>query len=259
MAGKTVGSHSGGTQSSDAIVEFRGFKKRFGTKLVHRDVSFRLEAGECLGLLGGSGAGKSVILRSLIGLERPDEGSIFVEGEDITKMTEQQLIEIRRKVAYVFQNGALFDSMSVYENLAYPLRAHTKMTEPQIADRIHEQLEEFGLAGNEKTFPANLSGGMQKRVGLARSIILQPKIVLYDEPTAGLDPYNTIRIQEMILRLKAKGVTAIFVTHDMPSVFAVCDRIALLLEGKISAIGTRAELEKAPEGKLSRFVTGQEL
>ncbi len=246
-------------EKNQIAVEFQNFKKRFGTKLVHRDVSFQVRKGECLGLLGGSGAGKSVILRSLIGLEKPDEGQILVDGEDITKMGERDLIEIRKKVAYVFQNGALFDSMSVYENLAYPLRAHTKLNEREIADRVHEQLDEFGLAGNEKIFPANLSGGMQKRVGLARSIILQPKIVLYDEPTAGLDPYNTIRIQEMILRLKSKGVTAIFVTHDMPSVFAVCDRIALLLEGKVSAIGTREELERAPEGKLGRFVTGQEL
>lgn len=245
--------------ATPAIVEFRNFKKKFGSKLVHKDVSFTLERGECLGLLGGSGAGKSVILRSLIGLEKPDEGHIFVDGVDITKLKEIDLIEIRKKVAYVFQNGALFDSMSVFDNLAYPLRAHTKLSEREIADRVHEQLSEFGLEGNALINPANLSGGMQKRVGLARSIIMQPKVVLYDEPTAGLDPYNTIRIQEMILRLKAKGVSAIFVTHDMPSVFAVCDRIALLLEGKISAIGTREELERASEGKLNRFVTGQEL
>lgn len=244
----------------DIAVEFKGFKKRFGSKLVHRDVSFKVYRGECLGLLGGSGAGKSVILRSLIGLEKPDDGHIFVDGVDISRMHEHDLIEIRRKVAYVFQNGALFDSMNVYENLAYPLRAHTKLTEFEIADRIHQQLSEFGLSDAETTMPANLSGGMQKRVGLARSIILQPSVVLYDEPTAGLDPYNTIRIQEMILRLKAKGVTSLFVTHDMPSVFAVCDRIALLLEGRVAAIGTREELESASGGgKLARFIRGEEI
>lgn len=150
--------------------------------------------------------------------------------------------------------------MNVYENLAYPLRAHTQLTEFEIAERIHQQLAEFGLADAETTMPANLSGGMQKRVGLARSIILQPSVVLYDEPTAGLDPYNTIRIQEMILRLKAKGVTSLFVTHDMPSVFAVCDRIALLLEGRVAAIGTREELEAASGGgKLARFIRGEEI
>lgn len=252
--------NTGTSSEANSVVEFKGFKKRFGSKLVHKDVSFSVRRGECLGLLGGSGAGKSVVLRSLIGLEKPDEGQIFVEGQDIVPLQERELIEVRKKVAYVFQNGALFDSMSVYENLAYPLRAHTKLAEDDIKTRIHEQLSEFGLEGNEHVMPANLSGGMQKRVGLARSIILQPRIVLYDEPTAGLDPYNTIRIQEMILRLKTKGVSAIFVTHDMPSVFAVCDRIALLLEGRIVAVGTREELEsETGGGRLNRFVRGEEL
>ena len=243
----------------DVMVEFKNFQKRFGSKLVHKDVSFTIKKGECLGLLGGSGAGKSVILRSLIGLEKPDSGQVLVEGENIVPMNEEKLIHIRRKVAYVFQNGALFDSMSVFDNLAYPLRAHTKLSEQEIAEQVLNQLAEFGLKGNDKIFPASLSGGMQKRVGLARSIILQPKVVLYDEPTAGLDPYNTIRIQEMILRLKTKGVSAIFVTHDMPSVFAVCDRIALLLDGRIQAIGTREELESEPDSKLTRFVRGFEI
>jgi phospholipid/cholesterol/gamma-HCH transport system ATP-binding protein len=251
---------TGPVPDKDVVVEFRGFKKHFGSKLVHKNISFNVHKGECLGLLGGSGAGKSVILRSLIGLEKPDEGQIFVDGQDIVPLNEAELIAVRKKVAYVFQNGALFDSMNVYENLAYPLRAHTKLSEDEIRQRIAEQLSEFGLQGNEKVMPANLSGGMQKRVGLARSIIMQPKIVLYDEPTAGLDPYNTIRIQEMILRLKTKGVSSMFVTHDMPSAFAVCDRIALVLEGRIAAIGTREELESETKGGiLSRFVRGEEL
>lgn len=245
--------------NGQVVAAFKDFKKSFGSKVVHKGVSFELHKGECLGLLGGSGQGKSVILRSLIGLEKPDSGHVLVDGKDIVPMNEEELIEIRKKVAYVFQNGALFDSMSVYENLAYPLRAHTKMGEDEIKTRVLAQLAEFGLQGNEQLSPADLSGGMQKRVGLARSIIMQPKIVLYDEPTAGLDPYNTIRIQEMILRLKEKGVSAIFVTHDMPSAFAVCDRIALLLEGRIQAVGTREELEKAPDSKLTRFVRGQEV
>lgn len=241
-----------------AIIEFRNFQKRFGTKQVHRDVSFTVNEGECLGLLGGSGAGKSVILRSLIGLEKPDAGQILVEGVDIGSLRESELIEIRKKVAYVFQNGALFDSMTVYENLAYPLRAHTNLSEEEIHARIQAQLAEFDLQGNDHLMPADLSGGMQKRVGLARSIILQPRIVLYDEPTAGLDPYNTLRIQEMILRLKKRGVSSIFVTHDMPSAFAVCDRIALLRNGRIEAIGTREEFEaQGPGNPLSRFVRGE--
>jgi phospholipid/cholesterol/gamma-HCH transport system ATP-binding protein len=245
--------------TNEVVAEFRDFKKSFGTKVVHKGVSFQLRKGECLGLLGGSGQGKSVILRSLIGLEKPDSGKVIVDGEDIVPMNEEQLINVRKKVAYVFQNGALFDSMSVFENLAYPLRAHTNLNEDEIRDRVISQLAEFGLQGNELLSPSDLSGGMQKRVGLARSIIMQPKVVLYDEPTAGLDPYNTIRIQEMILGLKEKGVSGIFVTHDMPSAFAVCDRIALLLEGKIQAVGTRDELEAQPDSKLTRFVKGLEV
>ncbi len=246
------------TRDGSAMIEFRHFQKSFGKKVVHRDISFTVEPGECLGLLGGSGAGKSVILRSLIGLEKPDQGQVLVDGVNISKMHEADLIAIRRKVAYVFQNGALFDSMTVFDNLAYPLREHTSMTEDQIRARIQELLAEFGLSGNEDVYPANLSGGMQKRVGLARSIILEPSVVLYDEPTAGLDPYNTIRIQEMIMRLKQRGVSGIFVTHDMPSAFAVCDRIALIRGGVVAAIGTKKELENQPDSLLTRFVRGME-
>lgn len=243
---------------SAVAVEIKNFQKSFGEKQVHKDVNLEIRKGECLGLFGGSGTGKSVILRSLIGLEKPDRGEIVIEGEEITGLRETQLVSVRKKVAYVFQNGALFDSMTVFDNLAYPLREHTKMTPEEIKQAIHDQLEEFGLGGNENAYPANLSGGMQKRVGLARAILLNPSIVLYDEPTAGLDPYNTVRIQEMILRLKERGVTSIFVTHDMPSAFAVCDRIALLLEGKIHGVYTMEEIRAAKSGKIYDFIHGEE-
>lgn len=231
----------------------RNFKKSFGEKAVHRDVSFTVKKGECLGLVGGSGTGKSVILRSLIGLEKPDSGEILVEGEEITRLSENKLSHVRKKVAYVFQGGALFDSMTVYENLAYPLREHTDFSEKKISEKILHQLREFGLEGNEKVFPANLSGGMQKRVGLARAIIMEPEVVLYDEPTAGLDPYNTKRIQEMILRLKDRGVTSILVTHDMPTAYAVCDRMIMLSKGKVIDAGTRNT--PAPED-VQKFING---
>ncbi|MEQ1875743.1 MAG: ABC transporter ATP-binding protein [Bdellovibrionia bacterium] len=244
----------------DNVIEVRNFHKTYGSKKVHRGVTFKVNRGECLGLIGGSGVGKSVILRSLIGLEKPDEGEIFIEGVNISKFTEHELLPIRKKIAYAFQGGALFDSMSVYENLAYPLREHTKLDENEIARRIKDELEEFGLQGNEANFPASLSGGMQKRLGLARAIIINPSIVLYDEPTAGLDPHNTIKIQEMILRLKSKGVTSILVTHDMPSAFAVCDRIAMLMNGQIAAHGTREELEgESGQGAIQRFIAGEEV
>jgi phospholipid/cholesterol/gamma-HCH transport system ATP-binding protein len=241
-----------------AVIEVRNFKKSFGGRPVHRDVNFSVEKGECVGLVGGSGIGKSVILRSLIGLEKSDSGQIIIEGENIANFSEQELIRIRKKVAYVFQNGALFDSLSVYDNLAYPLREHTDLEESAIRVRILDQLEEFGLRGTEKLRPAQLSGGMQKRVGLARSIILKPKVVLYDEPTAGLDPYNTLKIREMVLRLKQKGVTSVFVTHDMPTAFAICDRFCLLMDGVVKATGTVKEMSANSDGPLQRFVNGLE-
>jgi len=241
------------------MIEVRNFSKAFGSKLVHRNVTFSVNRGECMGLIGGSGAGKSVILRSLIGLEKPDQGQIIIEGQDITPLSEDALISIRKKVAYVFQNGALFDSMSVFDNLAYPLREHTRMSDDEISERIFEVLNEFGLSDASGLYPSELSGGMQKRVGLARSIIINPEVVLYDEPTAGLDPYNTIRIQEMVLRLKSRGVTSIFVTHDMPTAFAVCDRICLLLGGEVAAVGTIHDLKSDPNGVLQRFISGKDV
>lgn len=238
------------------MIEVKNYCKSFDGRQVHRRVTFAVRKGECLGLVGGSGVGKSVVLRSLIGLEKPDSGEIWIDGVEISQLTENQLIDVRKKVAYVFQNGALFDSMSVYENLAYPLREHTKLSEAEISQRIQEQLSEFGLVEAGNKFPAQLSGGMQKRVGLARSIILGPRVVLYDEPTAGLDPFNTIRIQEMVLRMKAKGFTSIFVSHDMPSVYAVCDRIALLVGGEVMAIGTAEEMSQDHNSVLQKFIRG---
>ena len=241
------------------VIKVQDFKKAYGKKVVHRGVTFTVRKGECLGLIGGSGCGKSVILRSLIGLEKADHGNVLIDSEDITRYTEEQLIPVRIKVAYAFQGGALFDSMSVYENLAYPLREHTKLKERQIAERIHKTLDEFGLGGNELLFPSNLSGGMQKRLGLARAIIMDPQIVLYDEPTAGLDPYNTKKIQDMILRLKTRGITSILVTHDMPTAFAVTDRMVMLLGGKVAAELTNDHYQEPPTGPMQRFIEGEEV
>lgn len=232
------------------ILEVKHFRKSFDGKTIHKDVSFSLKKGECLALLGGSGVGKSVILRSLIGLEKPDSGQIFINGQDITPLNERQLVEVRKKVAYVFQGGALFDSMSVFDNLAYPLREHTKLNAKEISERVMTQLEELGMAHAKTLFPSQLSGGMQKRVGLARAMLLNPEVILYDEPTAGLDPYNTHRIQEVILRLKDKGVASILVTHDMPTAFAVCDRFGLLAEGKIF-------IEDKNTDRLKKFIDGE--
>lgn len=231
--------------------------KSFGPKKVHQGISFYVKEGECLGLIGGSGTGKSVLLRSLVGLEKVDRGQIILDGVDISRMNEKQLVEVRKKVAYAFQGGALFDSMTVYENLAYPLREHFSLPESEIKERILNQLQEFGLEGSESLLPGSLSGGMQKRVGLARAMMMSPEVVLYDEPTAGLDPYNTKRIQESILSLKAKGVTSILVTHDMPTVYAVCDKVALLQKGKISSQYTIEKLKTETEGAMRSFIDGE--
>ena len=240
-----------------AVIDVRHFAKSFSGKAVHKDVTFTVEKGECVGLVGGSGIGKSVVLRSLIGLEKADSGQILIDGVDIAKMPERDLVEIRKKVAYVFQNGALFDSMSVYENLAYPLREHTDYSEAKIKDRIHEQLEEFGMIEAVTKLPAQLSGGMQKRVGLARAMMIGPKVILYDEPTAGLDPYNTLKIQDLVLRLKKKGVTSVFVTHDMPTAINVCDRFCLLANGQVVDEATIDEVKANKGGKIGQFIAGE--
>lgn len=239
-----------------ALIEIKNFRKSFGSKVVHEDVTFYVKKGECVGLVGGSGAGKSVILRSLIGLEKPDSGSIEIDGVDITKLSENSLIKIRKKVAYAFQGGALFDSQSVFDNLAYPLREHTGLSESEIKEKIVLQLTEFGLVDALDLYPSELSGGMQKRVGLARAMMLEPEILLYDEPTAGLDPYNTKKIQELILRLKSKGVTSILVTHDMPTAIAVCDKFAFLKNKCIAEQGTISQLTENKNSLIHQFIEG---
>lgn len=239
------------------MIEVKNFRKSFGKKLIHEDVSFKVRKGECMGLIGGSGAGKSVILRSLIGLEKPDSGQIFIDDEEISQYRESELTNIRKKVAYVFQGGALFDSMTVFENLAYPLKEHTTLQDHEIKKMILDQLHEFGLDSNENQFPGSLSGGMQKRVGLARALMMHPQVILYDEPTAGLDPYNTKKIQEHILKLKAQGMTSILVTHDMPTAFAVCDKMCFLLHGKIEFEGKLDEIHEDRTGIVNKFINGE--
>ncbi len=239
------------------MIEVNNFRKSYGKKVVHKNVTFKVEEGHCIGLIGGSGAGKSVILRSLIGLEKPDSGEIWIEGQEISKFREKDLGEIRKKVAYAFQGGALFDSMTVFGNLSYPLKEHTDLDHHQIREKIVHMLSEFGLEGNENVFPGQLSGGMQKRVGLARAMMLSPRVLLYDEPTAGLDPFNTKRIQELILTLKAKGVTSILVTHDMPTAMAVCDRVAFLQNGEIAFEGKFNDLDLNQDSVFAKFMKGE--
>ena len=200
-------------------LEVKDLHKSFGEKHVHQGVTFDLFEGEILALFGGSGTGKSVVLRSIIGLESPDSGQILFHGRDLAKLTEEQLRPIRTQIAYVFQNGALFDSLTVEENLSYPLQEHTKLGAKAIHAKVNEMLELIDMKGANELLPGELSGGMQKRAGLARAIILGPKIILFDEPTAGLDPVNTKRLIDNIKKLKKQGITGIFVTHDIPAAF----------------------------------------
>lgn len=237
------------------ILEVKNFYKSFGDKAIHEGTSFNLHKGECIGLLGGSGTGKSVVLRALIGLETADSGEIIYKNQLLTDLSERDWFSVRKNIAYVFQNGALFDSLSVYENLAFPLRRHTDYGETEIKKRIQKILGDLDLPHTEQLFPAELSGGMQKRVGLARALMLEPEVVLFDEPTAGLDPKNTIVIQDTIIKLKELGYTSVFVTHDMPSALKVCDRILLLRNKKIEAEATSDEL-KDKNHPIIKFMTG---
>lgn len=239
------------------LIEIEGVTKFFGDKVVHDGIDLDIRQGEILTLMGGSGSGKSVLLRSLIGLEKPDKGKIFFHEQDITKLGEEELVDVRKRIAYCFQYGALFDSLTIAENLAYPLREHTKLTDKQISERVRTALEQVGLGGSEQLLPSDLSGGMQRRVGVARAIILKPEVILYDEPTTGLDPYNTRQILRIVLDLKKQGVTSVLVTHDMSSIFAVTDRVAFLKKGKIAALGTAEEIRETKNAELKGFILGE--
>ena len=242
--------------NGEVVLEIKGIYKSFGEKVIHRGVSFQLHKGEILGLFGGSGTGKSVLIRSIIGLERPDAGSVLFEGKDLLTLTERQLYKVRMKIGFVFQNGALFDSLTVEENLAYPLREHTKLSDAEIQERIENMLELIDMKGSNDLLPNELSGWMQKRAGMARATILEPSVILFDEPTAGLDPVNTRRLTGNISKLKERGITGIFVTHDIPAAFEICDRIAILKDGLIHLIDTVEAVKHSKDSYVQSFVQG---
>lgn len=239
------------------ILEIKNVKKSFDGKEVHRGVTFSLQAGETIGLLGNSGTGKSVLLRSLIGLEQIDDGEIFFHRARIDILTEKQLYEVRKKISYAFQTGALFDSVSVFENIAYPLFEHTKLSEKEINEKVDEILRIVNMEDAKFLMPSDLSGGMQKRVGLARAIVARPEIILYDEPTAGLDPVNVEMVLDVMGKFKDQGLSGIFVTHDIPAAIKICDRILILKEGRIGFEGSISEFENSQDPFVQSFLTGQ--
>jgi len=242
---------------SNIIIEFKNVYKSFNGILVHNGINLSILEGEIISLLGGSGSGKSVLLKELIGLMKPDKGDILVLDNNVTQMNEEALIELREHIGMLFQGAALFDSLTVFENIAYPLREHLKLTEKEIQERVAEKLQVVGLSGIEEKMPDELSGGMKKRVGLARAIATEPEIILYDEPTTGLDPMTAQRINDLIIELQRKlGITTIVVTHDLHCVKTVSDRIAMLHEGKIVAVGTWEELITSNIQVVQDFISG---
>jgi phospholipid/cholesterol/gamma-HCH transport system ATP-binding protein len=240
------------------VIEIRGLHKSFGTKQVLKGFSLTVEEGETLSIIGPSGTGKSVTLKTILGLMRPDAGEVWVDGKNVHALEREDLYELRRQVGYVFQFAALFDSMTIRENVAMGLRRIKTMSEGEIQHRVSASLYLVDLEGAEDRFPSDLSGGMKKRAGLARAIATQPKYLLYDEPTSGLDPVTTTTIDELIVRMaKELNVTGIVVTHDMTSAYRISDRIAMLHEGGIRTVGTPEEIRASDDPIVKGFVEGR--
>jgi len=245
---------TGGKSDGPAVV-LRGLHKSFGTQIVLNGIDLNVATGETLAVLGRSGTGKSVLLKQIIGLQKPESGSILIHGQEITCLALDALNEIRKKMGFLFQHAALYDSLTVEQNVAFPLQRHTKMTPSEQGTRVRELLASVGMEGDLNKMPSDLSGGMQKRIGLARALALKPTILLLDEPTAGLDPITSGEIDELILKLQEEhGTASIVVTHDLHSAKTIADRIALLHEGNVLVDGTFKELEKSDDKFVMEFL-----
>jgi phospholipid/cholesterol/gamma-HCH transport system ATP-binding protein len=231
--------------------------KTFGGQAVLKGINLELQTGKVTTIIGGSGSGKTVLLKHLNALLLPDRGSVLVDGKDITKLSERKLNEVRQKFGVLFQGAALLDSMTIYDNVAFPLREKTKMSEHEIQERAEERLAQVGLAGMGYKYPAEVSGGMKKRAGLARALVMQPEIVLFDEPTTGLDPLLGRSIHELIRKMHAAfGFTGVIVSHDIPEVFKISDRIAMLANGIIEEFGTTQEFLASKNPVVRQFLQG---
>ncbi|MGN0942020.1 MAG: ABC transporter ATP-binding protein [Selenomonadaceae bacterium] len=239
------------------MIELKNINKSFGDKSVLRDINLKINDGETIAIIGGSGSGKSTLLRLMIGLIRPTSGEIWINGTEISGLTEDALDEVRLKMGMVFQYSALFDSMTVGDNVAFVLREHTDYSEDKIQDIVEEKLAMVGLPGEEDTMPNDLSGGMKKRVSLARAIAFEPSIIFYDEPDSGLDPVMTEKIDELIMEMQRKlHVTSIVVTHDMETACLVADRIAMIYEGDLIAIDTVENFRRINDPRVKAFLRG---
>ncbi|MCC6319016.1 MAG: ABC transporter ATP-binding protein [Gemmatimonadaceae bacterium] len=240
------------------MIVFENVYKAFGSKRVLQGFSLEVREGEAMVIIGYSGSGKSVAIKHIVGLLTPDAGTVLVDDHDVPRLSRRDLSELRASIGYVFQFAALFDSMNIGDNVAMGLRKRGNMTERQIADRVAEVLELVDLPNVHEKFPAELSGGMRKRVGLARAIALRPKYILYDEPTTGLDPVTSSVIDDLMVRMRDRlGVTSIVITHDMKSAFRVGTRIAMLYEGRVRQVGTVDEIRNSRDEEVRQFVEGR--
>ncbi|MBF0494746.1 MAG: ABC transporter ATP-binding protein [Candidatus Omnitrophica bacterium] len=244
-------------EKDEVVIEVKDLVRKFGDRVVLNGINIKIRKGEIFVIMGGSGCGKSTLLRHIIGNLKPTSGQIFLMGKDIASAEEAALNEIRKKIGMSFQSSALFDSMTVGENVSLPLREHTKLNKNVIEIMVKMKLELVGLRGFEDLLPSEISGGMKKRVGLARAIAMDPQIVFYDEPTAGLDPIMSSVIDKLIVDLSNKlSMTSVVVTHDMKSVMAIADRIAMLYEGRVLEIGTPDEIKNSKNPLVKQFING---
>jgi phospholipid/cholesterol/gamma-HCH transport system ATP-binding protein len=243
---------------NEPVVEVNDIVRKFGERAVIDHLSLTIDRGETLVIMGGSGCGKSTLLRHIVGVMKPGSGSVKIFGEEITNMNEREIVKIRRRFGMLFQSGALLASLTVGENVALPLVQHTDLAPDEIEEIVRQKLAAVGLAGFEELKPAEISGGMKKRVGLARALALDPELLFSDEPTSGLDPIMTAVVDKLTMELtKSEGMTAVVVTHDMTSAFRIASRMIMLNHGKIIAQGTPAEIRASPSPEVQQFINGE--
>ena len=240
------------------MIEINGLKKAFEKNVVFNGVSLKINKGEVLALIGKSGMGKSILLRHLAGFIRPDSGRIVIDEKEITSLRGRELMNLRRRMGFLFQSGALFDSMTVFDNVAFPLREKTRMTQAEVRKRVMDELDKVGLSGQEEKYPSQLSGGMRKRAALARLLVWEPEIMFFDEPTTGLDPIISNAILQLISAIHRNlGFTGIIVTHEIPGIFGIVDKVAMLHEGRIEIMGTPEEVVSSKSAAVDQFINGR--
>lgn len=237
------------------MIQLVGVEKTLGGQSVLRGVNLEVPAGKLTTIIGRSGEGKSVLLKHIIGLMQPDRGQVLIDGTDISRLKDKPLNEVRKKFAMLFQGAALFDSMTVFENVAFPLREKLRLKGEAVTRRVDEKLSQVGLAGMGHKFPAELSGGMRKRAGLARALVMEPEIILFDEPTTGLDPLMAKAIHDLIVSMQQQfGFTAIMVSHEIPEIFSISDYVAMLKQGRIAEMAPSSEFVKTKDQEIREFI-----